>query len=68
MTLVGFCQEQSLNAESEEDDDLWTKRANHWIEKKDRVEREWDEIGDEMDEPPLPDREKKDGKWVDIEY
>jgi hypothetical protein len=44
------------------------KEANTWLGRKQRLQRDLDEVSDKMDDLPLPDREKKNGKWVDIEY
>ncbi|KAJ5921371.1 hypothetical protein N7466_009697 [Penicillium verhagenii] len=68
-SLVSFCQEQALNTESEEEDKVWMQRVDEWSKKQRNVEEELDDVNDEMgDEPPLPDRELKNGEWTDIDY
>ncbi|KAM4064588.1 hypothetical protein HRG_005044 [Hirsutella rhossiliensis] len=65
--ITEFCQTQVLNA-SGKDMQAWQKETNLWLGRQSKLEREWNGLVNKLDDLPLPDREKKNGKYVDIHY
>jgi malate synthase len=66
-SLIYFCQEQALNTELKR---MTTSELRERIigSSDKHVDRELDEIHEEMEEPPRPNREKKERNWADMEY
>ncbi|EQL01473.1 hypothetical protein G6O67_007697 [Ophiocordyceps sinensis] len=65
--ITEFCQTQVVYANGK-DAQAWLKETNLWLARKGKLKRELDGLVDKNDELPLPDRVKKNGKYVDIEY
>lgn len=66
-SITEFCQTQVVYANGK-DAQAWLKETNLWLARKGKLKRELDGLVDKNDELPLPDRVKKNGKYVDIEY
>ncbi|KJZ79184.1 hypothetical protein HIM_01335 [Hirsutella minnesotensis 3608] len=65
--ITEFCQTQVLNASGKEFQ-AWQKETNLWLGRKSKLEREWNGLTNKLEDLPLPDRQKKNGKYVDIKY
>ncbi|KAF7172085.1 hypothetical protein CNMCM5623_004362 [Aspergillus felis] len=54
--LSDFCGTQAVDDEDEDKRLWWLRQSNYWNEKNERLDRELDEVMEDITEPPPPDR------------
>ncbi|KAM4065266.1 hypothetical protein HRG_012833 [Hirsutella rhossiliensis] len=64
-TIARFCQTHVLDMK---DGQAWHKEANLWLARKGKLKRELEGLQDKLEDLPLPDMEKKNGKYVRKDY